>query len=186
MRMCVLLAAAFGVASALRARAEETSGRAEPVLATATSRRAWLASHLSVALVGSVVVLAAAGFGEGLAYGLSISDASQIPRLVGVALVYLPAVWLVIALAVVGFGWLPRLAAVVAWTAVGYCAVVALFADSFELPAWFQQASPFTHTPEAPLEGVTAVPLLIIGAIVVLLLAGGLAGFRHRDLASSA
>jgi ABC-2 type transport system permease protein len=186
MLMCVLLAAAFGVASALRTRAEETSGRAEPVLATATSRSAWLGSHLSVALAGGVVVLVAAGFGEGLAYGLSISDAGQVPRLIGVALVYLPAVWLVVALAAVGIGWLPRLAAVVAWTAVGYCAVVALFGDSFELPAWFQQASPFTHTPEAPLEGVTAAPLLIIGAIVVLLLAAGLAGFRHRDLASTA
>jgi polyether ionophore transport system permease protein len=186
MLMCALLAAAFGVASAMRARAEETSGRAEPVLATATSRSAWLGSHLTVALVGSVVVLVAAGFGEGLTYGMSISDAGQIPRLIGVALVYLPAVWLVTALAVVGFGWLPRIAAVVAWTAVGYCAIVALFGDSFELPAWFQQASPFTHTPEAPFEGVTAAPLLIIGALVVLLLAGGLAGFRRRDLASSA
>ena len=155
------------------------------MLATATSRWAWLGSHLTVALVGSVVMLVAAGFGQGLAYGMSIADAGQIPRLIGVALVYLPAVWLVIALAVVGFGWLPRIAALVAWTAVGYCAVVALFGDSFDLPTWFQEASPFTHTPEA-LEGVTAAPLLAIGAIVVLLLAGGLAGFRRRDLASSA
>ena len=75
-------------------------GRAEPVLATATSRWAWLGSHLTVALVGSVVMLVAAGFGQGLAYGMSIADAGQIPRLIGVALVYLPAVWLVIALAV--------------------------------------------------------------------------------------
>jgi ABC-2 type transport system permease protein len=184
--MCALLAAASGVAIAMRARGEETSGRAEPVLATATSRWAWLGSHLTVALVGSVVVLVAAGFGEGLAYGLSISDAGQIPRLIGVALVYLPAVWLVVGLAVLGFGWLPRIAAAVAWVAVGYCAVVALFGDSFDLPAWFQQASPFAHTPEAPFEAVTAAPLLTIGAIVVLLLAGGLAGFRRRDLASSA
>jgi ABC-2 type transport system permease protein len=56
---------------------------AEPVLATATSRWAWLASHLSVALLGSVVVLVAAGLGEGLAYGPSSSDAGQIPRLIG-------------------------------------------------------------------------------------------------------
>ena len=139
-----------------------------------------------MALAGSALVLVAAGLGQGLAYGMSISDAGQIPRLIGVALVYLPAVWLVTALAVVGFGWLPRIAAVVAWTAVGYCAVVALFGDSFELPAWFREASPFTHTPEAPFEAVTAAPLLIIGALVVLLLAGGLAGFRRRDLASSA
>jgi ABC-2 type transport system permease protein len=184
--MCVLLAAAFGVTSAMRARTEETSGRAEPVLATRTSRWAWLTSHLTVALVGSAVMLVAAGFGQGLAYGMSISDAGQIPRLIGVALVYLPAVWVVIGLAAVGFGWLPRIAAALAWTAVGYCAVVALFGDSFDLPAWFQQASPFTHTPESPLEGVTAAPLLAIGAIVVLLVVGGLAGFRRRDLASSA
>jgi ABC-2 type transport system permease protein len=183
---CALLAAAFGVASAMRARAEETSGRAEPVLATATSRPAWLGSHLTVALVGGVIMLVAAGLGQGLTYGMSISDLGQIPRLIGVALVYLPAVWLVTALAAVGFGWLPRLAAVVAWAAVGYCAVVALFGESFDLPGWFQQASPFAHTPEAPLEAVTAAPLLGIGAIVALLLAGGLAGFRRRDLAGSA
>jgi ABC-2 type transport system permease protein len=186
MLMCALLATAFGVASAMRARAEETSGRAEPVLATATSRWAWLGSHLTVALVGGALVLVAAGLGQGLAYGMSISDAGQIPRLIGVALVYLPAVWLVTALAVVGFGWLPRIAAVVAWTAVGYCAVVALFGDSFELPAWSREASPFTHTPEAPFEGVTAAPLLAIGVIAVLLVVGGLAGFRRRDLAGGA
>jgi ABC-2 type transport system permease protein len=184
--MCALLAAAFGVASAMRARAEETSGRAEPVLATATSRWAWLGSHLTVALVGSVIVLVAAGLGEGLAYGMSISDAGQIPRLIGVALVYLPAVWLVVAVAVVGFGWLPRFATVAAWTAFAYCAIVALFGDSFDLPAWPQQASPFAHTPEAPFEAVTAAPLLVIGALAVLLVAGGLAGFRRRDLAGSA
>jgi ABC-2 type transport system permease protein len=186
MLMCALLAAAFGVVSAMRARAEETSGRAEPVLATATSRWAWLGSHLTVALVGSALVLVAAGLGHGLAYGMSISDAGQIPRLIGVALVYLPAVWLVVALAVAGFGWLPRIAAVVAWTAVGYSAVVGLFGDSFDLPAWFREASPFTHTPEAPLEAVTAAPLLVIGVLVVLLLAGGLAGFRRRDIVSTA
>ena len=47
-----LLAAAYAVSSVLRARAEEAAGRAEPVLATATSRSAWLGSHVTVALVG--------------------------------------------------------------------------------------------------------------------------------------
>ena len=39
--MLAVLAAATGVALALRARAEETEGRAEAVLATATSRVSW-------------------------------------------------------------------------------------------------------------------------------------------------
>jgi ABC-2 type transport system permease protein len=91
-------------------------------------------------------------------------------------------VWLVVAVAVLGLGWLPRAAAAVAWVVVGYCAIVALFADSFDLPDWFGNASPFAHTPEAPLEGVTATPLLIIGAIGAVLLAGGFTGIRRRDL----
>ena len=180
--LSALVTTAFGVTSAMRARSEESSGRAEPVLATATGRGAWLGGHLSVALAGSVLVLLAIGFGEGLAYSLTVDDPGQIPRLTAVSLVYVPAVWLVVGVAVLGFGWLPRLAAVVAWVAVGYCAVVGLFADSFDLPGWFQSASPFAHTPQAPLESVSAAPLLVIGAVVVALVAAGYAGIRRRDL----
>ena len=43
---------------------------------------------------------------------------------------------------------------------------VALFADSLDLPGWSQSASPFTHTPQAPLDSVAAAPLLIMGAVV--------------------
>ncbi|GLH99706.1 ABC transporter permease [Phytohabitans aurantiacus] len=177
-----LIGTAFGVIAALRARGEETSGRAEPVLATATSRAAWLASHLVVAAAGSALVLAAAGFGEGLAYGLTVSDAGQAPRMVGVALGYLPSVLLVTAVAVLAIGWLPRAATALAWTMVGYCAVVALFADSFEIPGWLQRGSPFAHTPQAPLEALTATPLVILAVLAAALAAGGYAGLRRRDL----
>jgi ABC-2 type transport system permease protein len=177
-----LITAAYGVTSAMRARGEETSGRAEPVLATATSRWAWLGSHLSVALVGTALVLLAAGFGEGLAYGLAISDLGQVPRMMAVALVYLPAVWAVVAVAVLGFGWLPRVAAAVAWVVFGFCVVVTIFSDVFDLPGWVQNASPFASTPLAPFETVAAAPLLVIAGVVIAFLAVGLVGFRRRDV----
>lgn len=177
-----LIGAAYPVIAALRARGEETSGRAEPLLATATSRAAWLASHLIVAGAGGALVLAAAGFGEGLAYGLTVSDAGQVPRMVGVTLGYLPAVLLVTAVAVLGAGWLPRAAAALAWTMVGYCAVIALFADSFEIPGWLRRASPFAHTPQAPLDALTATPLIILTVLAAGLAAAGYAGLRRRDL----
>ncbi|MEU4421796.1 ABC transporter permease [Actinoplanes sp. NPDC024001] len=180
--MGALLAAAFGVAAALRARAEETAGRAEPLLATAVSRRAWLGSHLGVALAGSALVLIAAGFGEGLSYGLTVGDSGQAVRMTGVALAYLPAVWAVVAVAALSLGWWAKAAAVAGWVAVGYCAVVELFADSFGLPEWLLQASPFVHVPEAPLEPVTAAPLLAVCAVAVVLVVAGLAGFRRRDV----
>ena len=177
-----LLASASAVAGTMRVRHEETSGRAEPVLATKVSRWSWLAGHVTVALAGGTVALAAAGAGHGLAYGIAISDPAQIPRLTAVALVQLPALWLVVAVAVLAIGWLPRAAAVVAWTFVGYCAVVAVFADSFNLPDWSRQASPFVHLPGAPLDNVVAMPLLVVGGLAAAILVAGYIGFAHRDV----
>jgi ABC-2 type transport system permease protein len=177
-----LMTAAYGVSAALRARAEEAAGRAEPILATRTSKWAWLGSHVTVALVGSAVVLVAAGLGEGLAYGMTIDDLGQIPRLMGVALVYLPATWVLVAIAVLGFGWLPRAAYAVAWAAFGFCALVAIFADVFKFPAWLQNISPFAHTPQAPVEDVTITPMLGFAVVVVALAAAGFVGFRRRDV----
>jgi ABC-2 type transport system permease protein len=182
MLFCALITAAYGISSALRARSEETAGRAEPVLATPTSRWAWLGSHVTVALVGSALVLLAAGFGEGLAYGLTISDTSQIQRLMGVALVYVPATWVLVAVAVLGFGWLPRAATAVAWTVFGLCVFLARFADVFNLPAWVTDISPFAHTPQAPLESVTVAPMVLITVTMALLAVAGFAGFRRRDI----
>jgi ABC-2 type transport system permease protein len=177
-----LVVAAYGVASALRLRAEETSGRAEAVLATATSRFTWLAGNLSVALTGSALVLVTYGLGEGVAYGLTVADASQAPRLIGVALTYLPAVWLIIAVTVLVLGWLPRSSAALAWITVAYCAVITLFADSFDLPSWVRQASPFAHTPNVPVDDLTVTPLLVVAVLAAGLMVVGYAGLRRRDI----
>jgi ABC-2 type transport system permease protein len=177
-----LIVAAYGVTGALRIRAEETAGLAEPILATATSRLTWLAGHLSVPLAGSVVLLLAFGLGEGAAYGLTVSDAGQAPRLTGAALAYLPAVWLIIAVVVAAIGWAPRQAAVLGWVAVGYCAVVALFAESFDLPGWVGRASPFAHTPQVPLADPALTPLLVMILLAAVAMAGGYAGLRRRDV----
>jgi ABC-2 type transport system permease protein len=127
-------------------------------------------------------VLLALGLGEGTAYALTVSDLSQVPRLIGAALVYLPAVWLIIAVAVLAIGWWPRLTAVLAWVAVGYCAVVALFADSFDLPGWVRRGSPFAHTPRLPLDALAVTPLVVVGLIAAAFLATGYAGLRRRDI----
>jgi ABC-2 type transport system permease protein len=170
------------VSSALRIRAEETSGRAEPVLATATSRLTWLAGQLSVTLAGSAVALLAFGIGEGAAYGSTVSDPGQVPRLAAIALAYLPAVWLIIAVVVLALGWIPRPSAALAWVAVGYCAVVMLFADSFGLPGWVQRASPFAHTPQVPLADLALTPLVVIAVLAAVAIGAGYAGLRRRDV----
>src|SRR6266852_7780692 len=93
-RIMALIASGFAIQSALRLRSEESALRAESVLATPVSRWRWAASHLTVAFVGSVILLAIAGLATGLTYGAAGGDLKSVPRLVGAALVYAPPMWL--------------------------------------------------------------------------------------------
>ncbi|NNH69303.1 ABC transporter permease [Nocardia uniformis] len=176
-----LLTAAYAIVIVLRAHTEEVTGRAEPILAASVGRIGWFAGHLSVALIGSAAVLAAGGIGAGLSYGLAIGDLGQVPRVTGAALAYLPAVWIVIAVAVAAYGILPRAVPAIAWAFFVYCLVALLFTESFDLPAWFDDASPLSHTPRAPLEQVGPGVVLTLLMIASAGIAAGLAGLRRRD-----
>lgn len=177
-----LVAASYGVSAALRARAEESSGRAEPVLATRTSRARWLGSHAVIAIAGTLAALVIAGFGVGLSYAVMVSDASQITRLIGIALAYAPATCAIVAVTVLGFGAAPRLAAPLAWAIVGLCGVVAIFADLVDLPEWVVEISPYSHTPMVPVDPLALTPLAALTLVTVALLLGGFAGLRRRDV----
>ena len=107
-RVMALLATGFAIQSALRVRSEETSMRAELVLATPVSRWRFAGSHLAVAFAGSVVLLAVAGLATGLSYGLAGGDMQSVPRLLEAALVYAPAMWLMVGVAMALDGLAPR------------------------------------------------------------------------------
>ena len=179
--MTALLSAAYGITAVLRARGEETAGYSESILAAPVARTRWLASHVTIALVGGALVAAMGGLGIGSAHALTVGDWTQVPRMTAAAAVYWPAVWSIAAVAVLGFGWFPRATAASVWTYFAYCVVALLFTDSFDLPGWFATASPFEHTPQVPLDDVTATAMVgICGAAAVAALAG-FAGFGRRD-----
>ncbi|WP_460979354.1 ABC transporter permease, partial [Pseudactinotalea suaedae] len=68
--------AVYAVLAAQTARAEEASGRAEPVLATAVSRQRWLGTHLGVVALGSLWLLLVSGLATGIGAGLSVGNGS--------------------------------------------------------------------------------------------------------------
>jgi len=177
-----LLAGAFAVSSVLRAHGEEAAGRAEPVLATATSRTAWLGSHVTVALAGSAAMVAAAGAGTALVRAASIGDGGAFGRLFEASLAYVPAVWVLAGLAVAALGVLPRAAAGVAWGMVGYVVVITVFAGPLSWPDWVGDLSPFSWTPRTPIESWTLPAAVGLAVAIAALLALGFGAFRRRDL----
>ena len=96
-------------------------------------------------------------------------------------LVYLPAVWLLVGLAVALFGLLPR-AMGAAWAAMAAFFVVGFFGELLKMPAWVNDLSPFQQTPHLPAAPLTVLPLVVIVLLGVALLSIGILAFGRRDL----
>lgn len=176
-----LLAAGPALQIVARLRSEEVDQRVEPLLATPTSRLAWAGSHLGVALGAGALTLLAGSGGLGAAYAVTGGGAHQLPRLVGAGLAYLPAVWLLTALAVAVFALRPRWTAA-SWAALAGCFVVAMFGALLDLPSWLLDLSPFEHTPALPAVELSVLPLAILLGVGAALAAAGLRTFQRRDL----
>jgi ABC-2 type transport system permease protein len=177
-----LIAAAYAVQATLRLRSEETGGRAEPVLATAVGRLRWAGSHLVFSVLGPAAALVTAGLAGGLIYGLDTGDVGhQLPRVLAGAIVQLPAVWVLAAIAVALFGAAPRLAPA-AWGPLAVCLLLTLVGGAVQLDQRLLDLSPFTHVPKAPGAAVAAAPLVWLAAVAIVLAAAGLVGLRRRDM----
>jgi ABC-2 type transport system permease protein len=178
-----LVAAAFAVSGVLRLQAEESAGRADPVLVTPIGRIRWAASQLAVTAVGSAVVLAASGLGTGLLYGARAGGlGTQVPRLLGAAMVQLPAVLAIAGVAMLAYGLRPSWSVAVAWTALGLAVLITMFGPALRTSHWLLDISPFGHVPHLPGGVLTATPLIWLTGAAVALAAVGLAALRHRDL----
>ncbi|GAA1743899.1 hypothetical protein [Aeromicrobium alkaliterrae] len=169
-----LVVASWGVAVVTRHHADETGGRLEQVLATAVSRRSVLLAPAVVALLGVLPALAVSGVAIGLSGG-DLGDA------LAAALVQAPAVWVVIAFAVLGQALGGRWTAM-AWGGVVWATGVGQVGSAVGLPEWAQQASPFTHVPGVPADPFALVPELALTVGAALLLVAAVVVVRRRDV----
>lgn len=158
---------------------DETDGRAELVLATGTSRAAWFGASLVVALAGTAVLLAVTGVG--LWIGYVAADGPGIGNLLVAALAWVPAAWVVGALAVLSLAWGTRWA-VLAWVWPAAFMVLALMGDLLELPAWVTDLSPYAHVPAVPSEPWSWGSTTVLSAVAAGLLVVAWWRFRERDI----
>ncbi|GLV55139.1 exporter of polyketide antibiotics [Dictyobacter sp. S3.2.2.5] len=177
------VAAAYAILATLRLRTEETSGRAEPVLANAVGRITWAISHLLFAILGPALVLLAFGLTAGLTYGISQGTVeSTLPRILYATLAYLPAVWVLAGLAVVLFGLLPRLVAYVSWALLVACLLLDLGGELQQVNQAILNLSPFIHIPKLLVGDSSLLSLLWLSLIAAAFGAIGLLGFRRRAI----
>lgn len=179
-----ILASVYVVIAALRMRAEETAGRAEPLLATPLSRARWLGSHLVVVSTGAVLMLLLGGLGFGISGAASTGDGELLPKLVGASLAYAPALWVCAGVAVALFGLLPRYATL-AWIVPAYGFFAGYLGQILRLPDWLNNLSPFGHIPQLPADELRLTPLVLLTVLAAALLLAGAAAFRERGVNDS-
>ncbi|MEV6835845.1 ABC transporter permease [Streptomyces sp. NPDC051133] len=170
-----LVAALYIVASVLRLHGEETSGRAEPVLACAVGRLRWAASHLAIAFAGSALIMLLAALGLAVGYG------RQAGPVLGACLVQLPAVWVIGGLTVLLYGLAPR-AAPAAWGVAVAVLLIGWVGPALDAPRLVLDLSPFGHLPKLPGGRMRWEPVLVLLGLSGALVTGGLAALRRRDL----
>jgi len=177
-----MVAAAYTVQATLRLRQEESSGRVEMLLATQVGRLRWALSHLTFALLGTALLLAVSGLAGGIAYGAQVHDVGgQVGRLLGAALVQLPAAWVLAGLGIALIGLAPRLSSLT-WAALIFSVLLVELGALFGLSQWVVDLTPFAHVPKLPGSGFALTPVLWLTVTAVALGAAGLAGLRRRDM----
>ncbi len=175
--MLAMLAALYVVQSVLRLNGEETSQRAEPVLAGAVGRIQWASGHLYVAFGGAALIMLLGGAGLALGYGQDFGP------ILGAALVQTVAVWLLGSFAVLVYGFLPRFAAL-GWAYAGLALGLGWLGAALNLPSAVLNLSPFEHLPKLPGNAMEWTPVLVQLALAAVFTVAGLVGLRRRDMQS--
>lgn len=172
-----LVASAYAMGTLLDIQKAEEEVLAEPVLSTAVPRSRWAAAHLAPALLGPVLLLAVSAAG----FAVTAAEADLV-GIVAASLVQVPAVWVMVALAMTLYGIFPRRTGL-AWVALVAFALAGQLGELLRLPGWAIDLSPFSHTPLYPAPSFDAGPLLALLGVASLLTLAGMIGFNRRDLA---
>ncbi|MBB2893757.1 multidrug ABC transporter permease [Flexivirga oryzae] len=180
LQIIAIIASIMGVQVILRIYAEEVDYRVEPLLAGSLRRSTYLASNVVVALGGTALAMILAGTGLGLV--ASAKDSSiGIGDVVRQAVVTVPAVWLLVGIAVAAVGAVPT-RRLIAWLGVVATFGLTILGPTFNLPDWALDISPLRHVPNVTASSPDWAGLLWLLVIAALFILVGFTGFRRRDI----
>lgn len=162
-------------------RHEEAAGLLEPMLAGSVGRARWLGAQLVVVLGGVAVLVTLSALVFGVTTALSTGGSGYVGTLLAAGLAYLPAELVIGGVAVMLYGFVPRVFAL-AWVAVGAATFIGLLGSGLQLPQWLLDLSPLTHVGNPPEGDVDASALAWLLVVAVLLGAAAFVGFRQRRI----
>lgn len=178
----VIVALIPAVQTMLKLVRDENKGYLHQLYATATSRWHVWASYTGFALVEAMLVYLAGLFGM-YATGLTVMKAPiKWATYWQVWLAYLPAMLVMVAVASLLAGWLPKWR-YLAWFWVLYGFFSLYLGSLIKLPSWAKKLTPLGFVNKVPIKTIDWSTSWWLLAITVLVLVIASLGYRRRDLA---
>lgn len=165
----------------LKLRSEEKKGRTEHLHARAVSRNNILGSYTLIALISAPIIQLMSVLGLWSAAIFVMEDAISFEVLIKAAFVHLPAIWIMVGLAVFLIGLLPNLTGLV-WVYLGYSFFVVYIGEMLQLSDWFAKITPFGHVPQVPMEEINIAKILGLILVAAVLIVVGFIGYKRRDI----
>ncbi len=165
----------------LKLTSEEKKNRTEVLLSKAVSRNQVLGSYTLIAILAVPIIQFMSILGLGCAAVVVMDDAISFNTFFKAGFVHIPAMWIMVGLAVLLIGYLPQHSNLT-WVYLGYAFFVVYLGDMLQLPDWLNNLSPYGHIPEVPIEEINIAKILLLVLIAIVLIIAGFIGYKKRDI----
>ncbi|WP_330949379.1 ABC transporter permease [Virgibacillus sp. MG-45] len=167
--------------SLLKLKGEESKHRLESMLALPISRYQLLGSYFMIAMLLSIFMNLLAVLGLWSVGNTVLDNGLSLMTLIKSDIVYLPAIWVMVGVAIVLLGTTPKQTGFI-WLYLTYSFIVVYMGDLFQFPTWMKKASPFGYVPQMPVEDMRVTPVLSLFVIAIIMMIAGFLFYRKRDL----
>lgn len=167
----------------LKIRSEEKENYYINILSRGVSRQTYLASYTAMAFITAILVQCASALGI---YSAAVAvlpdpDTLTLSYLMKANLVFLPALWIMLSLAVLLIGLLPRMTALI-WVYFGFSFFASFMGRMPGVPEWLPKLTPFGYIPSLPVDEIHYGTLFVMTGIAILIAGIGFTAYRKRDI----
>ncbi|MDW0108757.1 ABC transporter permease [Sporosarcina aquimarina] len=160
---------------------EERNGRIDHVLGRRISRTKLVLSYIGFSVMVGIVMNSLAATGLWLASQSVMTEPFTFATVIGASAIYIPAIVIMIALAVVVIGIVPKAGSLI-WLYIVYAFITLYLGSLFQIPEWATRLSPYGWVPEWPTVAMDWTAEIGLLVVAILLGAVGVAGYRKRDI----
>lgn len=173
----------YGISVVLNLKREESEHFAEFLLAYPVSRLKLMSSYLVMAYAGSAIILLVLGTAVGLGWGYASKDMWLVSKTLVMSLTKIPSVWVIIGIAALLHGWLPRVSAVLSWCMLGLFIIIEMLWEAGIVGWSVMKLTPFGYSHYSiPTDELSVLSLSLLVLLSVAFTFAGFIGFKRRNL----